>query len=127
MSAPDFGELVHRYTRRQALADGVLRDASNAARELGFRVPVAITAAVWVAIEAIPARLQGIADMRGRLHDVLWMASLAARREPSRAAVPFRVLLPTRGSRRQLCELLAVVGPDDDGAPCVTVGFPEDF
>lgn len=77
-------DLVHVYTRSQALADGVLvdvtRQASPAEMLGGFTVPVAVTAALWRAIEAVPASLGGIADVRGRLHDVLWMAAGAARR-----------------------------------------------
>ena len=42
-----FGEVIHRYTRAQALADGVLVDVTDAAREAGFRTPVAMTIAVW--------------------------------------------------------------------------------
>lgn len=85
-----FGEPIDAYTRAQALADGVLvdvtRQASPAEMHGGFRLPVAVTAALWAAIEAIPQRLAGIADVRGRLHDVLWMAACAARR--SLAATP---------------------------------------
>jgi hypothetical protein len=90
----------------------------------GFTVPVAVTAALWAAIKAIPDRLAGIADARGRLHDVLWMASLAARRQPGAS---FAVRMPCRGTRKQTLRLLAAIGPGDDGAPVVTIGFPEDL
>lgn len=83
-------DLVHVYTRSQALADGVLvdvdRQASPAEMLGGFTIPVAVTAALWAAIEAIPASLRGIADVRGRLHDVLWTAACVAQR--SLAASP---------------------------------------
>ena len=39
--------LVHAYTRAQAIEDGCLVDVSETAREAGFKVPVALTAAVW--------------------------------------------------------------------------------
>jgi hypothetical protein len=42
-----FGELVHVYARAQAISDGVLFDVSEAANEMGFRVPVATTVMVW--------------------------------------------------------------------------------
>jgi hypothetical protein len=134
----DVPEIIHAYTRRQALADGVLvdvsRQASPAEMHGGFVVPVAVTAAVWSAIHAIPPSLEGIADVRGRLHDVLWLANVTARRafsasRASRAGVSevFAVLLPVAGSRRRKHVLRVEVGPDDDGAPCVTIGYPEDF
>jgi hypothetical protein len=127
------GEPVHRYTRREAIADGVLvdvsREASPAEMAGGFTVSVAITAGLWAAIEAIPASLQGIADARGRLHDVLWMAAQAGRRCEFRAggACMFVVLLPFLGSTKRLQLLSVHLGPDDDGKPCVTIGFSEDF
>ena len=37
--------LVLAYTRREAIADGVLIDATETAKEAGFRYPVALTAA----------------------------------------------------------------------------------
>jgi hypothetical protein len=40
-------DLVHRYTRFDAIADGALIDVSAVAREAGIRFPVALTRAVW--------------------------------------------------------------------------------
>jgi hypothetical protein len=40
-------DLVHRYTRADAIRDGVLVDVSAAAREAGIRYPVVLTRAVW--------------------------------------------------------------------------------
>ena len=129
--ASPFGEPIHAYTRAQALADGVLvdvtRQASPAEMRGGFTVPVAVTAAVWAAIEAIPDSLVGIADARGRLHDVLWMARVAAQRFRGACGGTFAVHLPSRGTRQRVKTLRVEIGPDDHGAPCVTIGFPEDF
>lgn len=126
--------VIHRYTRREALVDGVLidvtRQASPAEMHGGFVVPVAVTAALWHAIEAIPPNLHGIADARGRLHDVLWMASCAVRRLPSNETPPlvtFAVVLPVAGNRKRMRWLTVASWPDEDGTLCVTIGFPEDF
>jgi hypothetical protein len=40
-------DLIYRYTRADALRDGVLIDVSEVAREAGFKWPVALTAADW--------------------------------------------------------------------------------
>ncbi|MCC6767322.1 MAG: hypothetical protein IT293_21950 [Deltaproteobacteria bacterium] len=73
--------VIHSYTRAQALADDVLVDVTEWAspREMvgGFRIPVAMTAAVWALCQAPEESGESV---RGRAHDVLWMASLAARR-----------------------------------------------
>lgn len=128
---PTFGEPIHVYTRADALADGVLVDVTEPATAGmlgGFAVPVAVTAAVWAAIEAIPASLRGLASSRGRLHDVLWMANLAVRRHTaSSGLLRFQVILPQRGTRKRVRTFCAHVGPDDQGRPCVTIGYPEDF
>lgn len=180
--ADPWGEPLHRYTRAEAIADGVLVDVTQEATAGmlgGFAVPVAITAALHHAIQAIPPALEGIADVRGRLHDVLWMANVALRRqgaklllapgnlatwhlgltervntptesgEPRRLAPPkapscqvsgpwggnlaggvferFQVVLPYRGTRKRMHTLCLAVEGGDDGRPCVTIGFPEDF
>jgi uncharacterized NAD-dependent epimerase/dehydratase family protein len=128
------GDEIHRYTRREAIADGVLvdvtREASPAEMAGGFSVPVAITGALHEAIEAIPASIAGIADVRGRLHDVLWMAACAARRaglHRSGGSSAFRVHLPVSSSARQLQDLFVHLGPGDAGELVATIGHPEDF
>ncbi len=126
-----FGEeIISSYSRKQAIEDGVLVDLTEwASAEKGFHggfnIPVAVTSALWNAIEAIPKSLTGIADVRGRAHDVLWMASLAARRGGS--DVMFKVILPHRGTRKRNVILRANCGPGDFGEPVVTIGFPENF
>jgi hypothetical protein len=41
----DERDLIHSYSRAQAIADGVLIDVSATAREAGIRCPVALTRA----------------------------------------------------------------------------------
>ena len=48
-------DLIHRYTRADAIRDGVLIDVSETAREAGIRWPVALTAAAWAQCVAVPA------------------------------------------------------------------------
>lgn len=77
-----FGEPISVYTRAQAIADGVLVDLTEWGSATsgfmgGFRVPVACTRAVWATIDR--KRMPRMEDVRGRAHDVLWMASLALR------------------------------------------------
>src|ERR1700755_997806 len=69
-------DLIHRYSRADAIRDGVLIDVSTTAREAGIRWPVALTAPVWSQFVAVP---RGVVcqDEAGRLWDVLWMLRLA--------------------------------------------------
>ena len=43
--------LIHSYTRKQAIEDGVLVDVTETAKARGFVVPVAMTAMVFADIE----------------------------------------------------------------------------
>lgn len=70
--------MVYSYSRVQAIADGVLVDVSDMARDAGFRYPVALTAAAWADCVAWPERLRGAGQSEsGRLWDVLWMTKVA--------------------------------------------------
>jgi hypothetical protein len=65
-------DLIHAYTRADALRDGVLIDVSATAGEAGIRYPVALTRAAWERCVAVPP---GVArqDEAGRLWDVVWL------------------------------------------------------
>ena len=135
-----FGEPISVYTRADAVEDGALVDVSEWSGSGpdgmlgGFVVPVAITRALWdvINLDALPeARWTRLVrehgeSTRGRAHDVLRMASVAARQNGTRDRMLFPVLmtLPGRAGRpvRKRLELQAVI--DADG---VTVGFPDDF
>ena len=125
-----YGEVISSYSREQALEDGVLVDLTEWASSTkgfmgGFTCPVAVTQALWADIEAIPKSLEGIADVRGRAHDVLWMASLAVRSMIKRDIRDggFKVILPSRGTRKRN-RILRVTFNEAEG---FTIGFPEDF
>lgn len=126
-----FGEPISTYTRAQAIEDGALIDVTAQAGSgpdgmlNGFTCPVAVTSSVWGAIERLPASLEGIADVRGRLHDVLWMALCAAKRGGSE--LDFVVILPSRGTRKRNRTLRMVAGPGDAGELVITIGFATDF
>lgn len=126
-------DLISSYSRAQALADGMLVDVTEWAsvREMrgGFTVPVAVTAALWSGIEAIPERLKGCQDVRGRAHDVLWLASLAARgaARSGREDAYYTVTLPVRGTSQRKLRLRVNISGGDEGEPVVTIGLPEDF
>ncbi len=70
-----FGDFIYKYTRAQAIADGVLVDVTETANESGFRWPVALTRAVWedcVAWSEEDSKRQVHQTESGRLWDVLF-------------------------------------------------------
>lgn len=117
-------KLIYAYTRAQALADGVLVDVSEMAAQAGFKVPVALTHAAWEACVAVPRGVGHGQDARGRLWDVLMMCKYAARGEARDAAEVRFALSVFDGRASGLVSLRAVVGPDDDARPCVTIMTP---
>jgi hypothetical protein len=122
----DDADLIHRYSRAQALADGVLIDVSQTAKEAGFQYPVALTAAAWAECVAVPPGVL-CQDESGRLWDVLWLLRCAVRGNGGGAReVPFGVHVrnDNRDRTPPLVRLKAVCGPGDDGEPVVTVMLP---
>ena len=126
-----FGETVFSYSRKEAIADGTLVDVTETAKEAGFRIPVAITAAAWedcVAWDRDDNTRKGTAnDQEGRLWDVLWMAWNAAIRNRDTSAFHFQVFrVPRqgRGHMPRMTTLSALCHGGDQGEPLVTIMMP---
>lgn len=137
-TATDFwadAEIVYTYTREQALADGVLIDMGDLAREAGFRFPVAMTAAAhadtvaWTEADT-KAKPRSCQDETGRAWDVLMLARHAAGQASARGTdrAVFQVSrVPRPGcGRTRLVTLLLHIGPGDTAAPVLTISFPEE-
>jgi hypothetical protein len=122
-----FGEVIFSYTRAQAIADRALIDVTPTAAEAGFRFPVAVTSDLMAAIETIPQKYSH-EDIEGRLWDVLWIASLSARRaKPGCSHIAFEVVLHIEGTTKQYQTLILDIGPGDTPEPVITIAFPADF
>ena len=128
-----FGNVVYRYSRQQALDDGVLIDPGDMANEAGFRWPVALTAAVWndcVLWNDADSRQQIYQDQSGRLWDVLYMAINAIRTNKTAGNrlmyQLYRVPRNGKALEAELVTLKLIVGPGDSGEPVVTILLPEE-
>lgn len=107
-----FGPVIYSYSRKQALADGVLVDVSAMAREVGITFPTAITTAVHALCTPPKGSHE---DYKGRLWDVLYMLRLAIRRSNG-DTIRYSVKIGRRIER-----LWAKCGPGDDAAPVITI------
>jgi hypothetical protein len=118
-------DLVSRYTRADAIRDGVLIDVSAVAREASIRYPVALTRAAWEKCVAVPPGVV-CQDEAGRLWDVLWLLRLAIGRSDGGPVVHFGVhVRKDNGDRTPpLVRLKAGCGPGDAAEPVVTVMMP---
>ncbi|MBY0514105.1 MAG: hypothetical protein K2P78_09370 [Gemmataceae bacterium] len=116
--------VIFAYSRREAIADGVLVDVSELARRAGFCVPVATTAAVHQQVVRVPEGV-GCQDESARLWDVLNCCRVAAlAHRSSSSELCFEVLV--QYERQRKVRLKSVCGPGDDGRPCVTIMLPEE-
>lgn len=118
-----FGEMIDSYSRAQAIADGVLVDVTEAAKEAGFRLPVAITGGVWTRCVAW-RNADANQDEHGRLWDVLWLAHLASRRAKECSVVDYPLCVEQASGQVEYLTLRLVIGPGDDGEPVMTILFP---
>lgn len=130
---PVFGPVIYAYTRAQAIADGVLLDVSEIAKEVGFVLPVVITEALHDRLIPTKADLGLGQEYDGRLWDVIWLAAFTIKlAERGTSSVTFTVSLQeveARSGQPQNTDLRirVVCGPGDDGEPVGTIGFSEDF
>jgi hypothetical protein len=109
-----YGPVISRYTRAQAIDDGVLVDVSALAREAGIGFPTVITAGLHALCTPPKGSCQ---DYTGRLWDVL--SVLRMRIRLARDPIDRITFLVKIGARNE--PLYAVCGPDDTGAPCITI------
>ena len=126
--------VIHAYTRAEALADGVLVDVTSTGREAGFKVPTAVTAAVfdecieWTESDAEQSSTHQ--DQKGRLWDVVYLAAFTARTLVTRGVRQNQVIfqldvVPRPGRthpRRRTLKL--VIGPGDNHEPVATIMLP---
>ena len=129
-------DVIYTYSRAQAISDGTLVDVSETAREAGFKVPTVLTQAVWNECvewsDADNERQKTYQDQKGRLWDVLWMASNAmratARRDPGASVLLFKLLcVPRSGTAEAVEKELKVMIHGGDSAEVVaTILLPNE-
>jgi hypothetical protein len=120
-------EMIHTYTRAEAIADGVLVDVSEMAKEARFKYPVALTRAAYVKYVEVPEGMTG-QDEQGRLWDILNMLRFAAVKSRGESEILFKLYVRVqKGDRKpRLVTLKSVCGPNDDASPCITVMMPDE-
>jgi len=127
-------DIIFTYTRADALRDGVLVELpEDLCRNAGIVVSVAVTRAIWDEYIS-PEYLSELADqdVPGRIWDLLWMFSCAARKSRKTSIVLFKtefVILDDENrarSSRTLATFKAICGPGDEGEPVITIMLPEE-
>jgi hypothetical protein len=119
-------DVIHVYSRAQAIDDGTLVDVSTLATEAGFRYPVALTRTAWDLAVTVPKGCEGFQDETGRLWDVLTVARYMARAnggDTDRVRLTVSTIRNRAGQRRN-ARLEMVCGPGDDPRPVITIQLP---
>ena len=125
-------DIIHSYTRADALEDGNLVDVSQWCGGM-FTVQTVVTRSVWedcIEWSKEDTERTGMGqDTRGRAHDVLWLAFLTARskRGSSDQRREFDVYRIPRHHKKgqrigaQRVRLAVVVGPGDHMEPVINI------
>lgn len=134
-----FGEVISRYTRADAIADGQLVEVDSfeeasifepgIALEAGYVNPVAMTASVAADIRDIPPS-KSWQDEKGRLWDMLWVGRVylkglfetAARQGSAETLYHFHMDV----GRKKLYTVKLHLGLGDQGEPVLTFLRPEE-
>lgn len=118
-------EVVHRYTRMQAIADGVLVDVTAQARGCGFTVPVAITGTLFADCESWADGADWGNGEPTAEQFVRWLLCFACEtiRANKQTGVDRLPLSLTHFAGRPSTALVHI-GPGDDGEPVVTLMYP---
>lgn len=119
-----YGPTIHIYTRKQAIEDGDLVDVSKLAEEAGFKIPVAVSRAVWADC-IVPSEIDRSSGQSedGRLWDLLFMLRVEIRKGGNGSTVYFKVAF-LQQRKLKVSLLVATIGPGDDAEPVITVMKP---
>ena len=137
-------EIIHSYTRKEAIADGFQVEIDQKiSRAAGIVHPVYFTRTVWDRYVAVPESMLGYQDEAGRLWDILWMFFIEVRKGASNGQqMSFKFIcgLPDDGhwpsnevshegnSLQRLITLKSLIGPVDidDPSPAITILLPNE-
>jgi hypothetical protein len=137
-----FGEVISSHSRAEALADGVLIDVTETAKEAGIVYPVAISQGLWEGYIEVPESLKGVQDIQGRLWDVLTMFRFSAKatkkadddvmghQRDAPQTMFFKTIFQmpsTRGTpKMETVSIKSICGPGDNAEPILTFMLPEE-
>ena len=120
-------EVVSSYTREEALADGVLVDVSEIAKEAGIKYPVALTEALWRGYIVPTRELEDVGQsIDGRLWDLLFLFAFYARKEEDKEFLYNCLFLMKPSGSPETKTIKAHIGPGDQGEPVITLMLPEE-
>lgn len=125
-----FGDVIHTYTRAQAIDDGFLVNFSDPESDTAdvcrqhYKFPIAGTSAVFEVMRKAVENPRYCNDYAGILHDMLSMSKIMCRKI-SDSEIMFRVIIQGAG-RSKYHDFKLVVGPGDQGEGVITILMPHE-
>ena len=120
-------ELIHSYSRQQAIDDGVLIDVSQTGEEAGIRRPIALTRALYETYVKPSRELEDVGQsVEGRLWDLLFIFVFYARKAKEQVFNYKCLFLMNPSGVPQIKFIKAHIGPGDQGEPVITLMLPEE-
>lgn len=116
-------DIISRYTRQQAIEDGVLIDITKIAKEAGFNVPAAITAELYGAINPAETEQKNLGqDFTGRLWDMLTIAMYRVRQNKNTNRIEFKFVIQRFANRpvTKMQKVSMTISGGDYGEPVIT-------
>lgn len=119
------GACVFSYTREMAIADGVLIDISGITREAGFKVPVAVSEALYNGYLVPGENLMNAGQSEsGRIWDMLMILRFSCRgSSESIVHISVRMLME---NGHEMVKMKSVIGPGDNLEPVITIMLPNE-
>ena len=126
-------DIVYSYSRAQAIADGVLHDVSETAKQTGFKLPVAVTDTIFQKfLLPSPELVEYGQSCEARLLDLLMVLYFMVRSLPrnhtgSRITFTVKFLMDAEKELYEEPVLTADCGPGDRGEAVITIMTEDDF
>jgi len=114
----DDAAIIFKYTRQQALDDGVLIDISEIAKEAGIKYPVAVTQGVYQVLNDTQVLGQ---DFKGRTWDMLMIFRLSIKAAGGDVSHFAPLFLLQAEKQPEPVQMWAKCGPGDDMSPVITI------
>ena len=120
MDDMDEWDVIYSYTRKQAIEDEVLLEIHpKILKETGFKIPSVFTSTLFYTIlkdEDPDVELVNQISLLKEIHIGIVIE------KPRSNMIKFK-----KKVGNFIYDIIAYIGPDDHGKPCLTIGFPEDF
>lgn len=119
-------DVIYSYTRKEAIENGDLHDITDIAKEAGFKVPIAVTNALFEAyLNPTSEEKEMGQSLDGRIWDMLSILFYAANGNSNSGILKLEISIMFENGRKDV-PFKSVIGPGDNGEPVITLMLPDE-